>query len=92
MLWDAAQCLYQGKAIRGSAATDMSDAPDFGLIQRQQKQIPDELGEFRDQLTVLTAICMRVEGAVNALTTEVRAVHSRHARLDRRVKELESGH
>lgn len=67
----------------------MSDAPNLELLQRQQKQILDEMGEFRDQLTVLTAICMRVEGAVNALTTEVRAVHSRHSRLERRVKELE---
>jgi hypothetical protein len=50
----------------------MSDAPDLEMIQRQQRQIIDEIGEFRDQLTVLTAICMRVEGAVNALTTEVR--------------------
>jgi hypothetical protein len=68
----------------------MSDAPDLGLLMRQQKQILDEMGEFRDQLTVLTAICMRVEGAVNALTIEVRAVHSRHSRLERRVKELET--
>lgn len=67
-----------------------ASTPDLGLLTIQQKQILDEMGEFRDQLTVLTAICMRVEGAVNALTTEVRAVHSRHARLERRVKDLEA--
>ena len=50
----------------------MSEMPNLDLMLRQQKQILDEMGEFRDQLTVLTAICMRVEGAVNALTTEVR--------------------
>jgi hypothetical protein len=43
------------------------------------------MGELRDQLTVLTAICMRVEGAVNALTTEARAgraaAHDRHRKI-----------
>lgn len=63
--------------------------PDLALLLRQQKQMLDEFADFRDQLTVLTAICMRVEGSVTALTTEVRAMHSRHSRLARRVEELE---
>ena len=63
---------------------------DLNLLMTQQKQILAEMAEFRDQLTVLTAICMRVEGSVNALTTEVRAMHSRHSRLARRVDALES--
>jgi hypothetical protein len=46
---------------------------DLGLLLRQQKQILDAMGQFRDQLTALTTICMRLEGAVNALTVEVRA-------------------
>jgi len=33
----------------------------------------------------------RVEASVTALTTEVRAMHSRHARLERRVEALEGG-
>ena len=72
----------------------MSDKPTepvtLDFLARRQKNILDEVGEFRDQLTILTAICMRVEGAVNALTTEVRAVHSRHSRLARQVEELKS--
>lgn len=63
--------------------------PDLALLLRQQKQMLDEFADFRDQLTVLTAICMRVEGSLTALTTEVRATHSRHSRLARRVEELE---
>jgi hypothetical protein len=55
----------------------------------QQKRMLDEFADFRDQLIVLTAICMRVEGAVTALTTEVRAMHSRHSRLERRVTDIE---
>ena len=68
----------------------MSEAqPSLELLMRQQKRMLDEFADFRDQLTVLTAICMRVKGAVTALTTEVRAMHSRHTRLANRVTELE---
>jgi hypothetical protein len=49
----------------------------------------DVLAAFRDDLTVLTAITMRVEGSVSALITEVRAMHSRHTRLERRVAKME---
>jgi hypothetical protein len=63
--------------------------PDLTMLMRQQKQMLDEFADLRDQLTVLTAICMRVEGSITALTIEVRAMHSRHARLARRVGELE---
>ena len=71
----------------------MSDANiTLEFLARQQTRLLDEMAkfrdefaDFRDQLTVLTAICMRVEASVTALTTEVRAMHSRHARLERRV-------
>jgi hypothetical protein len=59
------------------------------LVGRQLKRVIDEMGEFRDQLTVLTAICMRLEGAMSAQLTEIRAMHSRHGRLERRVTALE---
>jgi hypothetical protein len=66
-------------------------SPDLQLVLRQQRRMIDEVGEFRDQLTVLTAICMRVEAAVSALTIEVRAMHSRHERLAQRVERIEAG-
>jgi hypothetical protein len=65
-------------------------SPDLTLILKQQKQMLDEFADLRDQLVVLTAICMRVEGAVQSLTLEVRAMHSRHDRLARRVTDLEA--
>jgi hypothetical protein len=65
-------------------------SPDLTMILKQQKQMLDEFADFRDQLIVLTAICMRVEGAVQSLTVEVRAMHSRHDRLARRVTDLEA--
>jgi len=40
-------------------------------------------------MAVLTAVAMRVDGSLSSLVTEVRAMHSRHARLERRVKVLE---
>lgn len=68
----------------------MSDNPiTLEFLARQQTRILDEMGEFRDQLTVLTAICMRVEASVTSLTIEVRAMHSQHSRLERRVDKLE---
>jgi hypothetical protein len=60
------------------------------MLLKQQKQMLDEFADFREQLTVQTAICMRVEAAVTSLTIEVRAMHSRHDRLARRVTELEA--
>jgi septal ring factor EnvC (AmiA/AmiB activator) len=67
----------------------MSDTITLDFIGRQLAKLLDEMAEFRDQLTILTAISMRVEASVTSLTTEVRAMHSRHARLERRVDTLE---
>ena len=77
----------------------MSDKPiTLEFLGRQQAQIlaemarfREDMGGFKDDMTVLTAITMRVEGSLSALTTEIRAMHSRHARLERRVEKLEGG-
>ncbi len=69
----------------------MSDEPaaDLGLIARQQRVILSELGSLRDDVSVLTAIAMRQDGTLNALLAELRAMHSQHARLANRVREME---
>ena len=70
----------------------MSDGPvTLEFLGRQMARVLDEMASFRDDLTVLTAIVMRLETSVTSLTTEVRAMHSRHARLERRVQSLETG-
>jgi hypothetical protein len=56
----------------------MSDKLDLTMLLKQQKQMLDEFADFREQLVVLTAICMRVEAAVG------------HDRLARRVTALEA--
>jgi hypothetical protein len=69
----------------------MSDKPiTLEFLSRQQTKLLEEMASFRDDMTVLTAITMRLEGSVTALITEVRAMHSRHARLERRVEKLET--
>jgi len=69
----------------------MSDQQPVTLefLARQQKRILEEIASFRDDMTVLLAITTRAEAGVTSLTTEVRAMHSRHARLERRVRALE---
>jgi multidrug efflux pump subunit AcrA (membrane-fusion protein) len=73
----------------------MSDTITLDFLSRQQTQIlaeianvRDDMAAFRDDMTILTAISMRVEASVTSLTTD-RAMHSRHARLERRVDTLE---
>ena len=72
--------------------------PDLAMLARQQRQILDELGTYvwrsamstgtmRDDMRVMMAILQRLEGTVAGLVNEVRAMHSRHDRLARRVDE-----
>ena len=61
--------------------------PDLAMLARQQRQILDELGTMRDDMRVMMAILQRLDGTVAGLVNEVRAMHSRHDRLARRVDE-----
>ena len=68
----------------------MSESPvTLEFLARQQARLLDEVASFRDDMAVLMAITMRVDGSLSSLVTEVRATHSRHARLERRVKAVE---
>ena len=44
---------------------------------------------MRDGTAVLVAITMRLDGTVSGLVQEVRAMHSQHSRLERRVRAME---
>ncbi len=63
--------------------------PDFGLIVRQQRQLLTDMGTMRDDMGVMMAILMRLDGTVAGLVNEVRAIHSQHGRLANRVRTLE---
>jgi hypothetical protein len=69
----------------------MSDEPqpDLSLTARQQRQVLAEMGVMRDDMSVMMAILQRLDGTVMGLVNEVRAVHSQHARLTKRVHDLE---
>jgi len=69
----------------------MGDKIDLALLARQQEQILAELGTIRDDQRVMMAIIQRLDGTVAGLVNEVRAMHSRHDRLARRVEKLEGG-
>ncbi|HTT78811.1 MAG TPA: hypothetical protein VMF86_03945 [Stellaceae bacterium] len=75
----------------------MSDEPvTLEFLARQQQRIleelgvvRDEMGSFRDDMQVLTAMVMRLDGTVRLVLTELRAMHGQHQRLANRVRRLE---
>ncbi len=69
----------------------MSDEPtiDLAYIGRALERLTSEVMTLRDDVAVLTAITMRIDGSHTALLTELRAMHSQHSRLARRVDALE---
>ena len=69
----------------------MSDAtPDLTLLTQLVRQVIAEQGVARDDMRVLTAIAMRQDNTLAALLTEIRAMHSQHARMDNRLRALEA--
>lgn len=59
------------------------------LLARLIRDIQGQMAEFRDQLTVQTAILMRVESAQNTMAEQLRAMVSQHQRTDRRLLALD---
>lgn len=71
--------------------SDQERQPDLGLITRQLRQLLTDVGSLRDDVNVLTSIVLRQDGTLTALLSEVRAMHSQHARFANRLRQLE-GH
>ncbi|MGH6679168.1 MAG: hypothetical protein ACREDL_09610 [Bradyrhizobium sp.] len=68
----------------------MPDEPiSLEFLARQQERIIDQLNSFRDDMQVLTAIVMRLDGTTTRVLQELRAMHSQHQRLANRVGRLE---
>lgn len=68
----------------------MADEPiSLQSLARQQQRVLDELSSMRDDMQVLTAMVMRLDGTVGLVLTELRAMHSQHNRLANRVRRLE---
>jgi hypothetical protein len=75
----------------------MSDAPiTLEFLARQQQRLLEEMslvrgemGSFRADMQVLTAMVMRLDGTLGLVLTELRAMHSQHGRLANRGRHLE---
>ena len=75
----------------------VSDEPiSLEFLGRQLLRVLDEMvefrtqiAEFRDQMTVQTAILMRVEAAQNSMAEQLRAMASQHQRTDQRLLALD---
>jgi len=71
--------------------------PDLNFLVRQNERILTEIASLRDDVTVLTAMVMRLDGSVirldgshTALLQEMHAVHTQIARMNDRVRKLEA--
>jgi hypothetical protein len=64
-------------------------AADIGLVARQQNQLLAEFRTMKDDMGVMMAIVMRLDGTVSGLINDTRAIHSQHNRLANRVRALE---
>jgi hypothetical protein len=66
-------------------------SPDLNFLVRQNERILTELASLRDDMAVLTAMVMRLDGSHAALLQETRATHAQIARMNDRIRKLEAG-
>ncbi len=67
----------------------MAEAIDLAFLARQSERMMTDLASLRDDMAVLTAIVMRLDGSMVTLLQEVRVVHQQMARMNDRVRKLE---
>jgi transcriptional regulator with XRE-family HTH domain len=63
---------------------------DLSLITHHLDRLITEVASMRDDIGVLTAIVMRLDGSQSALLQELRATHSQIARMNDRIRKLEN--
>jgi hypothetical protein len=66
----------------------MADA-DLNFIARPNERIVTDLAGLRDDMAVLTAIVIRLDGSMTGLLQEMPATHSQIARMNDRIHRLE---
>jgi uncharacterized protein YoxC len=62
---------------------------DLEFLARQIERLLNDVAGLKDDVMVVLARLDRVDATTHSLVTEVRAMHSRHERLSRRVDRLE---
>ncbi len=60
---------------------------DLEFLARQFERVISDLATLKDDAMVVMARLDRIDATVQSLVVEVRAMHSRHERLARRVEE-----
>jgi hypothetical protein len=56
--------------------------PDLNFLARQSERILTEIAGLRDDMAVLTAMVMRLDGSHAALLQETRATHAQITRMN----------
>ncbi len=62
---------------------------DLEFLARQIERVINDVAGLKDDVTVVLARLDRIDATTHSLVTEVRAMHSRHERLSRRVDRIE---
>jgi hypothetical protein len=58
-------------------------------LQDDVRDMREEMHELRDQMTVQTAILLRLETAQNSMAEQLRAMVRQHQRFDHRLRAVE---
>ena len=61
---------------------------DLAFIARQLERLVNDVAGLKDDMTVVIARLDRLDATTHSLVTEVRAMHSRHERVAKRVERL----
>jgi hypothetical protein len=59
------------------------------FLAGQLERVLNRLGAVEDQITVLTGMTIRLDGAVNGLTTEMRGLVQSINRIEHRLRKVE---
>ena len=62
---------------------------DLEFLARQMERVINDVAGLKDDMMVVLARLDRIDATTHSLVTEVRAMHSRHDRLSRRVERIE---
>jgi chromosome segregation ATPase len=65
--------------------------PDLNFLAHQIERLLTEMASLRDDMAVLTAMVMRLDGSHAALLQETRATHAQITRMNDRIRKLEAG-
>ena len=67
-----------------------TDAPiDLAYIGRALQRLTNDMAEMRDEMRVQTAMILRMDGTLNGVVNQMRAIVAPHQRTVDRVRRLE---